>query len=101
MTLLPAAAAYFAIAFAAGFVLGTLRVFLLEPNLGAVPATLIELPVMLLVSWLAAGYVIRTFKVEAKVITRLGMGLLAFAFLIAAEVVLGTLGFCRTLAGHI
>lgn len=101
MTLLLAAAAYFAIAFAAGFALGTVRVFLLEPNVGAVSATLIELPAMLLVSWLAAGYVVKVFKVEARLAARLGMGLLAFAFLIGAEIVLGMVGFGRTLAGQI
>lgn len=101
MTLLLAAAAYFAIAFAAGFALGTVRVFLLEPNFGAVPATLIELPAMLLISWLAAGYVVKVFKVEARLAARLGMGLLAFAFLIGAEIVLGMVGFGRTLAGQI
>lgn len=95
--LIPAAALYFALVFAAGFVLGALRVFLLEPRIGEVPATFAELPVMLLVSWLAARHAVKVFRIEARLAARLGMGLLAFALLIGAEFGLGAAGFGRSL----
>jgi hypothetical protein len=76
--------AYWAVVFALGFVLGTIRVLWLAPLVGLVPATLIELPVMLTASWLAAGWLVRRFAImrggEALV-----MGILAFGLLMAAE----------------
>lgn len=95
-SLVPAALLYFALVFAAGFVLGALRVFLLEPKIGEVAATLAELPVMLLVSWLAARHVVGACSIEARLATRLGMGLVAFALLLGAEIGLGVAGFGRT-----
>ncbi len=84
MRLASAGLAYWAVVFALGFVLGTIRVLWLAPLVGVVPATLIELPVMLTASWLAAGWLVRRFAImrgsEALV-----MGGLAFGLLMAAE----------------
>jgi hypothetical protein len=49
-----AALRYFGLIFALGFLLGTVRTLLLAPATGATAAVLIELPVMLGASWLAA-----------------------------------------------
>ena len=88
MTILRAAIAYWAVVFALGFVLGTVRVLWLAPLVGLLPATLIELPVMLGASWLASGWLLRRFGIAGGG-EALAAGLLAFALLMAAECALG------------
>jgi hypothetical protein len=88
---------YFAIVFAAGFALGTLRVLWLAPLAGPLAAVAIELPVMLLVSWVASDWLCRSFRVLRTGAARLAMGGFAFVLLMSAEVALGTLGFGRSI----
>ena len=76
---------YFALTFGTGFLLGPLRVLVLEPRVGARVAELVELPVMILVTWLAACWTIRRFHLPVSRGPRLLMGVLAFALLLAAE----------------
>jgi hypothetical protein len=76
---------YFALAFGAGFVLGTLRTILLVPRVGERTAELLELPVMLGVCWLAARWVARRLAVPPRIAPRLAMGVIAGASLLAAE----------------
>ena len=85
-----AALAYWAMIFALGFVLGTIRVLWLEPKLGMLTATLAELPVMLLASWFAAGWLVRRFAISSPR-AALAMGSIAFALLMAAELALTAL----------
>lgn len=81
-------AGYFALVFAAGFALGTLRVVLLQPYLGADVSRLAELPVMVVISFLAARQVMRRAgPVERS--DALAIGLLAFFLLLMAEMLLG------------
>jgi hypothetical protein len=87
MRVAKAAASYWGMIFALGFVLGTLRVLWLAPLAGPVAATLIELPVMLAASWVAAGGMVRRFAITAPS-EALAAGALAFALLLAAECVL-------------
>jgi hypothetical protein len=82
-----AAIAYWAVVFALGFILGTLRTLWLAPAIGLVPATLAELPVMLAASWWAAGWLVRRFAITSLG-TALAAGGLAFALLMAAELAL-------------
>lgn len=89
--------AFFAGMFGLGFLLGTVRVLLLTPSLGAWGATLAELPVMLAISWLYCRWLVRSFAVPSTVRARLAMGTLAFTLLMMAEVVLGIALFERTL----
>lgn len=98
---LAAGACAFLIVFAAGFLLGTIRVLVLEPRAGPVAATLIELPVMLTISWLTTLAMIVRFKVEATPGARLVMGLAAFSLLIGAELMLGLTLFDRTFADQL
>jgi hypothetical protein len=92
---------YFLIVFAAGFALGTLRVLLLAPHVGALPAVVLELPVMLAVSWVACRWTIGWFRVPGTLIVRVTMGLVAFTCLMLAEYAVGVFGFGRTLAQHV
>lgn len=80
-----AAFAYFALVFAAGFVLGTIRVLWIVPRVGPRTAELCEMPVMVLVSILVARWIVRHFALP-KFSARLGAGLIALIFLVGAEV---------------
>lgn len=84
MTILRAAAVYWAAVFALGFVLGTIRVTWLIPLVGLMPATLMELPVILAGSWFAAGWLMRRFGITSAG-EALAAGGLAFAILMVAE----------------
>jgi hypothetical protein len=79
-----AAIVYCAMVFALGFVLGTVRVLWVIPLVGLIPATLLELPIILGGSWLAAGWLVRRFSL-ARQGEALAVGALAFVILMAAE----------------
>lgn len=79
---------YFAVIFALGFVLGTVRTIFLEPAVGDLRAVLLELPVMLAASWLACGYIIRRLTPAPGRSQRVIMGAAAFSFLMSAEIAL-------------
>ncbi len=95
MVLLRPAAVYFAIVFALGFVLGTIRVLWLAPMVGETMAGFIELPFILGASWLVARWLVGRFA-----ITRSGqafvIGALAFAMLMVAEVILSVTLFAMS-----
>jgi hypothetical protein len=79
---------YFALAFAAGFLLAIPRILVLTPRVGEVIAVLIECPIILLISFLLARWVIHRFAPRAAPARRLAIGLIAFALLITAELLL-------------
>jgi hypothetical protein len=81
---IPAAASYFALVFALGFALGTVRALWLAPMVGEVAAVLAELPVMLAASYFAARWLTRRFAVRSAQSASL-MGGIAFALLMLAE----------------
>ncbi len=88
-----AGAVLFGTVFAVGFMLGTIRELALRPSLGADLARLVELPVMVLISWWLAGWVVhRHGPAPASAWWRVGM--LAFILLLGAEILLG-LGLMR------
>lgn len=80
--------AYFAVAFGCGFVLGALRELVAVPRLGGLAAVALEVPIMLAISWVAAGRVVRRFAVPNALGARLATGGLAFVLLQAAEIAL-------------
>lgn len=97
MTALKAGAAYFAAVFAIGFILGVVRVVVLEPSVGELTAVMVELPIILIASWFACGLIIRKLNVPPTVAASMLMGLIAFALLMTAELTLARYGLNRTL----
>ena len=81
---------YFALVFAAGTLLGLVRVPFLVPRLGERTAELLEAPVMLIVIFFASRFIVRRFGLESSPRTALAAGLCALALLIAAELSLAT-----------
>jgi hypothetical protein len=86
MTVLKAGGLYFLIVFAAGFVLGALRAQVIAPALGPLAAVFVEIPVMLAISWWAAGRA--TGKNVSSPAAALAVGGLYFVLLQAGEAVL-------------
>jgi hypothetical protein len=79
---------YFALVFAAGVVLGTIRVLWAVPRIGTRTAELLETPIMLVVVILAAHWTVRRMHVPVPLGTRLGVGVLALALLLTLELTL-------------
>ena len=99
---LTAGAAYFALVFALGFLLGTLRTLLVPdaPGRSRLVGVAIELPVMLAASWFASKYIVRRFAVPPTFGARGLMSGLAFLLLLLAELAVGVLLFHRSTAEH-
>lgn len=91
---------YVAAVFAAAFALGTFRILVLVPRLGELAAVTLEVPVVLGLSWLVAGRVLRRWPLPRPG-QRLAMGGLAFALLMLGETILGVMLFGRTPAGSL
>jgi hypothetical protein len=80
-----AAAGYFGVVFAAGFVFGTVRTLGLTPRIGPRAAELLETPLMLAVVVVAARWRVRRSGIGGGG-ARLAMGTLGVAMLLGAEV---------------
>ena len=85
MQILKAGALYFALVFGAGFVLGPIRLLWVVPRFGTRMAELMETPIMLVVTIVAARWIVRRLAVPAKQSSGLGMGCLALLLLLVAE----------------
>ncbi|NJN20202.1 MAG: hypothetical protein HC812_02085 [Leptolyngbya sp. RL_3_1] len=92
---------YFAIIFAIGFGLGTMRVLLLVPRLGAVTSELIELPIILSAAWVVSGVLTARCQVSRHWQARLTMGAMAFALLMMAEAGLSVALFGNSITAHL
>jgi hypothetical protein len=92
---------YFAIVFAIGFALGTLRELIVIPRFGnRVTAVIVELPIMLALSWITSRQLVARFNVPPLFRARLMMGGLAFTLLMIAELSVSVFGFGRTFSAH-
>ena len=81
---LPPGALYFAACFAAGVVMGPVRVLVLEPAIGMAAAVAIEAPIILAVAALSARAVLRRWPA----VSPLAVGAVGLALLLAAEAAL-------------
>jgi hypothetical protein len=89
--ILRAALAYFGVVFACAFGLGLVRTLLLVPMIGEMAAVMLELPLVLAIAWVAAGHVLRRWRLaDANAGPRLAVGGLAFVFLMLAEFLLAS-----------
>jgi hypothetical protein len=101
-TPITAGALYFALVFAAGFALGTLRVVVLAPRVGALGAVAVELPIILALSWFACGFIVARLRVPPRFDARVEMGGVALALLLFTEFALaaafgdGSLSFAQS-----
>ena len=96
-----AALVYFAIVLGTGFVLGVFRVPILVPRIGERWAELAEMPIMAVVIFFAAGYILRRFPAIAFPGQSLVAGFLALAFSVTAELGLAVALQDKTLAEFI
>jgi hypothetical protein len=95
-----AGALYAIIVFLIGFILGTIRVLLLAPRLGETTAVIVEVPMMLAVSWFVCRWCVDRLDVRRTVPARSLMGFVAFLVLMSAEVGLGAV-FGRSLVDQL
>jgi hypothetical protein len=76
---------YFAAVFGAGFVLGPIRMVWVVPRLGARMAELLEAPIMLVITFVAARWIVRRLAVPPTPSGRLGMGGIGLGLMLIAE----------------
>lgn len=81
-----AGATYFALVFAAGFMFGVVRQFVLVPRLGATSALAVEAPLMLAISSLAARRIVRLHAPRVR--DAIFIGAIALMLLLVTEAVL-------------
>jgi len=85
MQILKAGLLYFAAVFGAGLVVGPIRILWIAPRLGVRMAELLEAPIMLAITIVAARWIVRRFAVPPTPSSRLGMGGIALSLLLIAE----------------
>jgi hypothetical protein len=86
---------YFALVFAIGFAFGVVRQTLVIPRIGERAAVLLEVPLLLALAWPLCRRVVRRCAVPPALPHHVVMGLVAFALLMLAELLLAV-----TLAGQ-
>ena len=85
MQILKAGVLYFALVFGAGFVLGAIRTLWVVPRVGTRLAELMEAPLMLVVTIVAARWIVRHLAIPYVPSARLGMGCIGLSLLLVAE----------------
>jgi hypothetical protein len=87
---------YFLITFLIAFVLGAIRVTLVIPLVGELSAVLMEVPLMILVSWKVSAWVMKKYFSARPIQDYFSIGLIAFLFLMLTEYFLAIFTFGRT-----
>ena len=82
---------YFGAVFGAGFLIGIVRVLWLVPKVGARFAELLELPLMVLVSFATARWIVRRMRKPYSKNERVALGILALLFMVGAELAIAVL----------
>ncbi len=85
MQTLKAGVLYFAVVFGCGFVLGIIRTLWIVPHVGTRSAELIEAPIMLAVTIVAARWIVRRSTIPAAPWNRLVMGGVALGLMLTTE----------------
>lgn len=80
---------YFLLVFGAGFILGTIRVLLIVPLVGYRTAELLEMPLMLIATVVAARWITRRFREPRTNVARLAIGGIALGLMLAGEMAVG------------
>jgi hypothetical protein len=83
--MLKAGLLYFAVVFGIGFVFGTIRTLWVVPRLGMRMAELMEMPIMLVVTIVAARWIVLHLAIPSSSSARLGMGVIALCLSLLAE----------------
>lgn len=86
MQILKAGVLYFALVFGAGFVLGVIRTLWVVPRIGGRKGELMEMPLMLVVTIVAARWIVLHFAISSEALVRLGVGGIALSLLLVAEI---------------
>lgn len=92
---------YFALVLGAGFVLGVFRVPFVVPSIGERAAELAEMPIMAVVIYWSAGYVLRRFPAVNEPRKSLLVGFLALGLSVGAELALAIALQTQTLMEYI
>lgn len=92
---------YFLWVFGLGMLLGTARTLILAPVFGELIAVLIELPVVLLFAWIVCARLTGRMEIPGDLRSRAGMGAIAFALLMAAELALSLWISGKTVVAHL
>ena len=85
MRIVKAGVLYFALVFGAGFMLGTIRTLWIVPRLGTRMSELMETPIMLVISIVAARWTVLRLAVPSVPSARLVMGGIALVLMLVAE----------------
>ncbi len=92
---------YFALVLGTGFLLGMVRVPILVPRIGERWAELAEMPIMAVVIFFSAGYILKRYPEVRSQGQALVVGLLALALSVCAELGLAVVLQAQTLSEFI
>jgi hypothetical protein len=95
---LTAATVYFLALFAMGFVLGTIRVLFVAPQIGVLGAILLEVPLMMTAAFFLCRWAVGRWLVSPALAARGSMVLWFLVLLVLFETLVGVALFGRTLA---